>query len=72
MKKIKKYRYIGTNGVLISPIFLEDIKNTPMYSISADYGYILTNGNRKAYSITIEETDLINWKEIKDNTKQEN
>lgn len=67
MTKIKKYKYIGLNGILITQILLEDIKNYPLFELSAEPGMILTNGDIVAYSVTVspEEVDL--WREIPDN-----
>lgn len=67
MTKIKKYKYIGLNGILITQILLEDIKNYPLFELSAEPGMILTNGDIVAYLVTVspEEVDL--WREIPDN-----
>lgn len=70
MKKVKKYRYIGRNGIIISAVLLEDAKHSVVYSISADEGKILTNGEEMHYQATVEEDELASWTEIADNTNK--
>ena len=67
MTKTKKYKYLGLNGILITQILLEDVKNYPLFELNAEPGMILTNGDIIAYSVTVspEEVDL--WREIPDN-----
>lgn len=60
------YKYLGTNGVLETPIHLEDIYYVRVISLTADEGKILTDGNRKCYSARIPEEDLDKWREIPD------
>lgn len=66
MTKQVIYKYLGTNGVIESPVHLEDIYYIRMLKITADKNKILTNGIQKVYSIKIPEEELENWKEIKD------
>lgn len=68
MTKTKLYRYLGRNGILTTKIHLDGINYIPMVLIRADAGKILTDGERKHYSITIEEEELDQWREITDNT----
>ena len=49
MKKTVIYRYLGTNGVLETPIHLEDIYYIRLIDLKADEGKILTNGERRTY-----------------------
>jgi len=60
------YRYLGTNGIIETPIHLEDIYFVRIISLCADEGKILTDGNRKVYSIKVPEDEIDNWKEIPD------
>ena len=64
----KMYRYLGRNGTITSTIKLESIEPIEMISLIASQGKILTNGNKKAYSIVIFEEDLPNWIEIDDDS----
>jgi hypothetical protein len=44
MKKVLIYKYLGTNGVIESPVHLEDIYYVRMYRLTADDDKNLTNG----------------------------
>ena len=68
MTKIKKYKYLGRNGVLVTRILIEGAKNIPMLTLNADQGKILTNGEITTYSITVEEDEGKLWREIPDKT----
>ena len=68
MKKTKMYRYLGRNGILTTKIHLDGISYIPMVLLQADEGKILTDGERKHYSITVEETEAELCREITDNT----
>lgn len=69
MTQSKVYRYIGRNGIITSPVLLDGISRIDMITIKADENMILTDGNRKVYSITIEKDELSEWYEIPDETK---
>ena len=64
MKKEVFYRYLGTNGVIESPVHLEDIYYTRVIGLYADAGKILTDGIREVYSIKVPEEEVDNWIEI--------
>lgn len=68
MTKIKKYKYLGRNGVLVTRILIDGAKNIPMLTLNADQGKILTNGEITTYSITVEEDEVKLWREIPDKT----
>lgn len=68
MTKIKKYKYLGRNGVLVTRILIDGVKNIPMFTLNADQGKILTNGEITTYSITVEEDEVKLWREIPDKT----
>ena len=69
MTKTKKYKYIGTNGILTTHIQLEGIKSYPLFELKADPGMILTNEEYKAYIVTVSPEEVELWKEIpKDNS----
>ena len=67
MKKNTLYTYLGTNGVLTTPIHLEDIYYTTSYQLIADNGKMLTDDGGKTFHqrvvVPVEEID--NWKEAK-------
>lgn len=71
MTKIKKYKYIGRNGILVTRIQLDGINFIPMIELRAAEGKILTNGNVTTYIITVEESEVDTWREIVDTTVKE-
>lgn len=66
MTKQVLYRYLGTNGVIESPIHLEDIYYVRLIVLTASAGKILTDGNQKVYTIKVPESEVENWREIKE------
>lgn len=66
MKQIKAYKYLGRNGILVTRVLIEDAKNIPMMELIADKGKVLTNGESKVHSITVDIEEVPNWKEITD------
>ena len=70
MKKIKKYKYIGRNGTLISSILIDGATKINMYTLTADEGKILTNSETKIHSVNIYEDELDQWYEIDKNGQE--
>lgn len=66
MTKIKKYKYLGRNGILVTRILIDGVNNIPMMTLTADKGMILTNGEMITYSITVEKDEVNLWREIPD------
>lgn len=66
MKKQILYKYLGTNGTIESPVHLEDIYYVRINVLYADTGKILTNGEKKEYSVRVSDEELNDWKEIPD------
>jgi hypothetical protein len=66
----KMYRYLGRNGTITSNILLEKIDPILMVRLSAKQGKILTDGNKRLYSVTVFEDEVSNWKEIDDNGQE--
>lgn len=64
MKQIKKYKYIGRNGTLISSILIEGASKIDMYCLIADEGKILTDGTTKLHSIYVYADEIDIWHEI--------
>lgn len=44
MEITKMYRYLGRNGIITSPILIENSSPINMFNLKADEGKILTNG----------------------------
>ena len=66
MTKFKQYKYLGRNGVLVTRILIDGVNNIPMFTLKADQGKILTNGEITTYSITVEMDEINLWREIPD------
>lgn len=65
MTKTVYYTYLGTNGVIESPVHLEDIFYIRKLNLIADAGKRLTKDGKNFYtSITIPEKELDEWKEV--------
>lgn len=64
MTKQVLYRYLGTNGVIESPVHLEDIYYVKVILLTADNGKILSNGKKKLVSVRCTEEEVPQWKEV--------
>lgn len=64
MTKQVIYKYLGTNGVIESPVHLEDIYYVRLLRLTADKNKILTDGTRNLTVVKIPEEELENWSEI--------
>lgn len=64
MEKTILYKYLGTNGTILSPIHLEDIYYVRKIQLIASPGQVLTNGHTTAKVMIIPEEDIDLWKEI--------
>lgn len=70
MKKDKKYRYLGRNGILDTKVLLDGINHIDIVILHADEGKILTNGEKYQYSVTVEASEVKQWREVADNTNK--
>lgn len=64
MDRITMYRYLGTNGVITSPVHLEDIYYVRMVKLVADPDKILTDGMQREATVTVGEDEADRWYEI--------
>ena len=64
MTKQVLYRYLGTNGIIESPVHLEDIFYTRINFLIADHNKILTDGINKVSTVRVSDEDLNKWIEI--------
>lgn len=66
MKKEIRYRYLGTNGVIDSPIHLEDIYYIRRVKLTADLGKVLTkDGGETSFPfVVVPEEEVPLWEEI--------
>lgn len=65
MKRTDVYRYLGTNGVIETPIKIEGAVGVKLIRLSADQGYVLYNGQIKQFQTAVTEDEVENWREIK-------
>lgn len=66
MTKIKKYKYLGRNGVLVTRILIDGVNYIPMMTLIADEGKVLTDGETTTHSVTVENEEVNLWREIPD------
>lgn len=64
MTKQVLYKYLGTNGVIESPVHLEDIYYIRINVLTADNGKILTNGIEKKHQVRCSDDELADWREV--------
>lgn len=65
MTKTVLYKYLGTNGTIISPIHLEDIYYVRLIKIVADNGKTLTTDRKKFQSVAVVPEDEVDkWMEV--------
>lgn len=65
MRKSTVYRYLGTNGIIDSPIYIEGAYSVRYYSLFADEGKVLTKDYKRFVEmVTVPEADLDLWVEI--------
>lgn len=64
MTKENIYTYLGVNGTITSPVYLEGIYSVKKIRLIAAKDKWLTNGEIICNSITIPESDLDKWYEI--------
>jgi hypothetical protein len=64
MTKTVLYKYLGTNGIIISPVHLEDTYYIRQIRLTAGKGKKLTDGYKVLESVTIPEEEVENWSEI--------
>lgn len=66
MNSKKLYRYLGRNGIITSPILLENIEPITMYELRSSEGKVLTDGSSIVKMKLVFEDELKDWYEIDD------
>ena len=64
MKKQVFYRYLGTNGILVTPIHLEGIYKVKLIKLIADPDKMLSKDNILRNSVLIPEEEVEDWVEV--------
>lgn len=67
MKKEILYKYLGTNGIILSPVHLEDTYYVRYIRLTANPGYKLTKDfENYVFSTTFPEDNNEEWIEVED------
>lgn len=65
MKKEVLYTYLGTNGIICSPVHLEDTYYTRKVCLYADEGKRLTKDGKTFHQIvTVSDEEVHEWYEV--------
>lgn len=64
MIKNRIYRYLGTNGIVETPIRLEGAPYVTVYELIAEGRHVLTDGERQVPRIVVPQEDVELWHEI--------
>lgn len=64
MVKRELYRYLGTNGVVDTPVHIPNAYSVPMVELVASPRHQLFNGERTTSRIIVAAEDVNKWKEI--------
>ena len=65
MTRTAMYRYMGTNGIIESPVHLEGIYCVKYIRLIADAKKILTDGNLRLHVVNTTEEEESKWREVK-------
>lgn len=64
MTKYELYRYLGVNGVIESPIYIEGVYCIKLCKLVASSGHLLTNGLERVQTITVPIAEADKWTEV--------
>ncbi len=64
MTKQVLYKYLGTNGVIESPVHLEDIYYVRVNVLKADQGKLLSNGTITKKVVRCSDDEVADWVEV--------
>ena len=64
MTKQVLYKYLGTNGVIESPVHLEGIYYIRINVLTAAEGKILTNGSERKVQVRCSDDEVNDWREV--------
>lgn len=66
MTQKKKFKYVGLNGTIFSPVLIPKADKTEFIELKADEGKILINGSiQKKIALVLPE-DVSKWSEIEE------
>lgn len=58
------YRYLGINGVVQTPVYIEGANGLKVNVLVADAGKVLTNGKEQKHQVFVADINVDKWKEI--------
>ena len=58
------YRYLGINGVVQTPVFIEGANGLKVNVLIADASKMLTDGKQQKHQVFVSDQDVDKWKEI--------
>ena len=64
MTKYELYRYLGVNGVIESPIYIEGVYCIKLCKLVASSGHLLTNGLERVQTIIVPIAEADEWTEV--------
>lgn len=64
MTQQKKFKYIGLNGTIFSPVLIPKADKIEFIELKADEGKILTNGISYKEVVLVLPEDVSKWSEI--------
>lgn len=64
MTKYDLYRYLGVNGVIESPVYIDGIYCIKLCKLVASSGHLLTDGTERVQTITVPIAEADNWTEV--------
>ena len=66
MTQKKKFKYIGLNGTIFSPVLIPKADKIEFVELKADDGKILSNGSIQRKIVLILPEEVSKWSEIAD------
>lgn len=69
MTQKKKFKYIGLNGTIFSPVLIPKADKIEFVELKADDGKILSNGSIQRKIVLILPEEVSKWSEIADESE---
>lgn len=64
MVKTNLYRYLGTNGIITSSVYLEGIYSVKLCRLTADEGKCLIKGDQIEQMVIVPVDEANEWQEV--------
>lgn len=69
MTQKKKFKYVGLNGTVFSPVLIPKADKIEFIELKSDDGKILTNGSVQKKIVLVLPEDVSKWNEIEEDLK---